>query len=106
MTPPTSPRRGLAIAALIMGAAATVMFVAALLIGRASDGQGLSNASLLVILFYYVAPVVGLVAIVIGIIGAIRLPSKVLSVVGIVLGAVPVVWIIVQTMTGFQLAAG
>ena len=93
---PSSSRRGLAISSVVAGALATVMIVAFWLIAGGSDGQGLSTGSVLAVLFFYAAPVIGAIAVLLGIVAAIISRSKLLAIVGIVLGAVPIVAVLVS----------
>ena len=93
---PSGSRRGVAIGSVIAGALAAVMIIAFWPIAGGSDGQGLSTGSVLAVLFFYAAPVVGAIAVLLGIIAAIISRSKLLAVVGIVLGVVPIVVVFVS----------
>lgn len=93
---PSSSRRGLAISSVVTGALAAVLIIAFWLIAGGSDGQGLSTGSVLAVLFFYAAPVVGAIAVLLGIVGAIISRSKLLAIVGIALGAVPIVTVLVS----------
>lgn len=93
---PRGSRRGVAIGSVIAGALATVMIIAFWLIAGGSDDQGLSTGSVLAVLFFYAAPVVGAIAVLLGIVAAIISRSKLLAVVGIVLGVAPIVVVLVS----------
>lgn len=101
-SPVNKPRRGLAYAALIVGAIATLLLAGAVLIGLVTEGQGLT-VGLLVSLFYYASPVIGAGAIVIGTIGVIISRVKAISIIGVVLGAVPIIVVVLQLITGYQI---
>lgn len=100
--PPNNSRRGFAYAALIVGAMATLLLIGAILLGRALESEGLSSG-LIVVLFYYSAPFVGMAAIIIGVIGIITSRSKMLSLIGVMLGALPIILIVLQMISGYQI---
>lgn len=91
----SNSRRGLAIAAIAVGAVATLMIIGFWLIGGASDGQGLSNAVVLAVVFYYASVVVGGAAVLLGIAAAIFARPRWFGVIGIVLGLVPIIAVVV-----------
>lgn len=96
-TAPSSSRRGLATASIVVGAVATLMIIGYWTIGGATDGQGLSTGSVLAVFFFYASVVVGIVAIVLGIVAALRSRPRYLGIVGIILGLVPAVAVAVAT---------
>jgi len=96
---PNSNRRGLAITSIIVGALATLMIIAFWIIGGATEGQGLSNASIAAVVFYYASLPVGAVAVLFGIAAVIVARPKAYGVLGIILGVVPIVAVIVATLT-------
>jgi hypothetical protein len=88
---PANSRRGLAIASIIVGAVATLMIIAFWLIGGASDGQGLSSAAVLAVVFFYASSVVGAVAVLLGIAAVILARPRLDGAIGIILGLVPII---------------
>lgn len=96
---PSSSRRGLAISSIIVGAIATLMIIAFWIIGGATEGQGLSNASIAAVVFYYASIPVGAIAVLLGIVAVILARPRVYGIVGIILGLVPIVAVIVSTAT-------
>lgn len=90
---PTAPRRGLAISSVITGALATMMIIAFWII--AGGAEGLSTGVVLAVVFYYAAPIVGAIAVLLGIVAAIISRSKLLAIVGIALGVIPIVAVLV-----------
>lgn len=95
----SNSRRGLAIASIIVGAIATLMIIAFWIIGGATEGQGLSNASIAAVVFYYASLPVGAVAVLLGIAAVIVARPRAYGVLGIILGVVPIVAVIVATLT-------
>ncbi|MFY9714951.1 MAG: hypothetical protein WAK00_15900 [Microbacterium sp.] len=93
-TSPSSTRRGLAITSLVLGAVASLMILGYWLIGGSSD-QGLTNAVVLAVLFFYASVIVGAVAVILGIAAVIFSRPRLFGAIAIVLGAVPVVAVLV-----------
>ncbi|MGO2049746.1 MAG: hypothetical protein ACTH2E_04715 [Microbacterium sp.] len=93
----SKPRRGLAISSIVAGAVATLMIIGFWLIGGASDGQGLSNATVIAVLFFYASVVVGAIAVLLGVAAIIFSRPRLFGVLGIVLGLVPIVVVAVST---------
>lgn len=91
-----SSRRGLAVTSIVVGAVATVMIIGFWLIGGASDGQGLSNAAVLAVVFFYASVVVGAVAVILGIAAFIVARPRLYGAIGIILGLVPVIAVLVS----------
>lgn len=90
------PRRGLAIASVVVGATATLMLVGFWILGGASGGQGLSSGVVVAVFFYYASVVVGAISILLGIAAAILSRPRLYGIVGIVLGLVPVIAVAVS----------
>jgi hypothetical protein len=91
-----STRRGLGITAVIMGAIATLMIVGFQVIAAGADGQGLSNAVVIAVVLFYGSVAIGAVAALLGIAAAIFARPRLLGVVAIVLGVIPVVVVTVS----------
>lgn len=91
-----STRRVLAIASIVVGAVATLMIIGFWLIGGASDGQGLSNAAILAVVFFYTSIVVGALAVLLGIAAVIFARPRLFGVIGIILGLVPIIVVAVS----------
>ena len=89
-------RRGLAIASIVVGAVATLMIIGFWLIGGAADGQGLSSAAVLAVVFFYASVVVGAIAVLLGIAAVIFARPRLYGAVGIILGLVPVIVVAVS----------
>ena len=90
-TSPSTPRRGLAITAVVLGAVACLMLLGYWLIAGATDGGGLTNGTLLAIVLYYASPVIGGIAVLLGVAAAILSRPRLFGIVGIILGAVPII---------------
>jgi len=97
---PSSNRRGLAISSIIVGALATLMMIAFWIIGGATEGQGLSNAGITAVVFYYASLPVGAVAVLLGIAAIILARPKAYGVLGIIFGLVPVVAVVATFSQG------
>lgn len=65
------------------------------IIGNASDGQGLSSGAVLAVLFFYASVIVGAIAVLLGIAAVIVSRLRLFGVIAIILGAVPVVAVVV-----------
>ncbi|WP_420113439.1 hypothetical protein [Pseudactinotalea sp.] len=96
----SNSRRGLAIASIIVGAVATLMIIAFWIIGGATGGQGLSDASIAAVVFYYASLPVGVVAVLLGIAAVIVARLRVYGVLGVVLGLVPIVAVVATFSQG------
>lgn len=90
---PTRPRLGLAISAIVLGVIAAAMMLGFWLVGSSSDGQGLTTAAVFAVFSYWLSPVIGGVAVLLGVAAIIfsRPRPLVLGAIGIILGAVPIV---------------
>ena len=73
-----------------MGAIATLMILGFQLIAAGADGQGLSNAVVIAVVLFYGSVAIGAVAALLGIAAAIFARPRLLGVVAIVLGVIPV----------------
>ncbi|MCS3842079.1 hypothetical protein [Microbacterium sp. AK031] len=96
---PHSSRRGLAITSIVVGAVATLMIIAFWTVGRAVDGQGLTDAAVLVVISFYASVIVGAVAVLLGIAAVVLSRPRLLGVIAIVLGLFPIVAVAVSLAT-------